>query len=300
MTGRDPLDELHALAHVGERAARPTDPARIRSLGERRGRRRRAGAAVAALTVAALAGAVGFSVAGPGVLPILPAPAGPPPVTAEPTVNPAEPLTEDDLVRPEDLPVREGQQAEEFDRNARPDHRPSTCFAESLDTLGPAELLTRSFRYVVTEPGASTDIEDPLYEQPTTYTAALRFADEAAAVVAYDRLSDWIENCADSLDREGLRAPGGGPVRGFDRWFPVRGRVATARFTEFSYQRRDMQDGNGYFESVGLVRVDDRVAIAVSLHYGQDSNWDVDPDAAEVGPHPLADLLPRAAERLAP
>jgi hypothetical protein len=152
---------------------------------------------------------------------------------------------------------------------------------------------------VVTEYGARPDTDDPLYEQPTTYTAALRFVDETAAAVAYDRLSDWIENCADSLDREGLRAPGGGPVRGFDRWFPVRGRVATARFTEFSYQRRDMQDGNGYFESVGLVRVGDRVAIAVTLTYGQDSIWDVDPDAAEVGPHPLADLLPRAAERLA-
>jgi hypothetical protein len=82
------------------------------------------------------------------------------------------------------------------------------------------------------------------------------------------------------------------------RWYPVRGALDTARFTEFSYQRRDLLDGAGYFEGVGLVRVGDRVAVAITVNYGQDSQWDTDPDAGVAGPHPLAELLPIAAKRL--
>jgi hypothetical protein len=64
------------------------------------------------------------------------------------------------------------------------------------------------------------------------------------------------------------------------------------------YQQQGVDDGFGYFEAIGLVRVGSRVAIAVDLKYSQDSNWDSDPDAGVAGPHPLADLLPAAAKRL--
>ncbi len=200
MAGRDPLQDLRDLAEFGERAARPTAPAEIRSRGERRGRRRRAGAAVVTLVVAVLAGAVGIRVASPSLLPDLSQPAAPPTVGPTASARPTSALAEGNLVQPEDLPVRQGQQAEQFDRRARPDQRPSACFAERLGTLGPTDLRIRSFRYVVTDPDVSPDTDDPLYEQPTVYTGALQFVDEAAAEVAYQKLSGWIEDCADALD----------------------------------------------------------------------------------------------------
>ncbi len=221
------------------------------------------------------------------------------PIEQTPTTEPTRQLTDDNLVRPGDLPKIEGLKAEEFDANARPSKRPSNCFPESLDSLQPTGSLTRNFRYIVTDPDASEDQSDPLYERPTKYTVALQFADEARATAAYEQVSRWVEGCADTLDAEGFRAPGGGTVRGFDEWYPVRGDVKTARFTEFSYQRADTQDGSGYWEAVGLVRVGDRLAITIDLKYGQDSNWDSDPDSGLAGPHPLADLLPAAAKRLA-
>lgn len=222
------------------------------------------------------------------------------PVQVPPTPEPTARLTDDNLLRPGDLPRYDGLEAEEYDRNARPELRFSACFPESLAALDPTDVRTRSFRYRLVDPDADAG-EDPdseLAGQPGDYTAALQFADEKAAERAYQELSTWVENCADTLDAEGFRAPGGGPVRGFDRWYPVRGEVETARFSEFMYQRADKQDGNGFFEAVGLVRVGDRIAVAVTVVYGMDHNWDADPEEDVAGPHPLADILPAAAERL--
>ncbi|WP_152362618.1 hypothetical protein [Microlunatus speluncae] len=221
------------------------------------------------------------------------------PVEPTPSTEPTRELTDDNQVRPGDLPEIDGLAAEEYKANARPASRPSNCFPESLDSLQPTGSLVRSFRYVITDPGTTEDTSDPLYEHPTYYTVALQFADEAKATTAYEEVSRWVENCADTLDAEGFRAPGGGTVSGFNEWFPVRGDVKTARFTEFSYQRPDEQDGSGFWEAVGLVRVGDRLAIAINLKYGQDSNWDSDPDSGIAGPHPLADIIPAAAKRLA-
>lgn len=207
-------------------------------------------------------------------------------------------LTGDHQIAVGDLPEHEGLAAEEYDRNARPDQRPSVCFAQSLAELEPTDSRQRNFRNVPTDPDTSPDPNDPLFEKPTLYTTALQFADDKAAEQAYRTLSDWIEDCANALDAGGYRAPGGGPVRGFDRWYPVRGELESARFTEFMYQRKGADDGFGYFEAVGLVRVGARVAIVVEVMYSQESHWDTDPEAGEAGPHLLADLLPVAAKRL--
>lgn len=207
-------------------------------------------------------------------------------------------LTAANQVAAGDLPKREGLTAKEYDNDARPDQRPSVCFAEGLDALKATDSRQRNFRYVITDPDSSADPDDPLFDKPTLYTTALQFADEKAAAQAYETLSGWIEDCANALDDEGYRAPGGGPVRGFDRWYPVRGDLDSARFTEFMYQEQGVDDGFGYFEAVGLVRVGSRVAITVDLKYSQDSNWDSDPEAGVAGPHLLADLLPAAAKRL--
>lgn len=221
------------------------------------------------------------------------------PVRDTPAPTPTRSLTEDNLLRASDLPQYEGLEAQDYKRSARPAMRPSTCL-QSLENLGAVDVQTRSFNYKITDPEASTDSADPLYGQPTKYASALQFGSEEQAKQAYDTVSGWIEACADALDSDGFRAPGGGPVTGFDQWYPVRGKVKTARFTEFVYQRPDFGDGEGAFwEAVGLVRVGDRLAIAVDVKFGMDSNWDADPEENIAGPHPLADILPAAAKRLA-
>lgn len=217
-----------------------------------------------------------------------------------PKPSPTSRLTDDNLLRAKDLPQQEGIKAEEYTRSARPGLRPSACLPASLITLKAQDVQTRSFRYVSTDPDTTEDNTNPMYGQPGLYATALQFGDEAEAKQAYEKLSGWIEDCANTLDGDGLRAPGGGPVRGFDQWYPVKGKVETARFTEFVYQRPDFGDENGgFWEAVGLVRVGNRVALTVTVHFGQDSNWDTDPDDNVAGPHQLALILPSAAKRLA-
>ncbi|MFC7626044.1 hypothetical protein [Microlunatus sp. GCM10028923] len=221
------------------------------------------------------------------------------PIRETPAPTPSRSLTDKNLLRASDLPKYEGLEPQEYKRSARPSTRPSTCL-QSLETLGAVDFKTRSFNYKITDPQSSPDTSDPLYGQPTRYASALQFENEEQAKEAYETVSGWIENCADALDADGFRAPGGGPVRGFDQWYPVRDKVKTARFTEFVYQRPDWGDGEGAFwEAVGLVRVGDRLAIAVTVGFGMDSNWDTDPEENVAGPHPLADILPAAAKRLA-
>ena len=61
-------------------------------------------------------------------------------------------------------------------------------------------------------------------------------------------------------------------------------------------------DDAGYFESIGLTRVGDRLMITVSVVYGQDYNVSLDPAGdPETGlpPHPQFALIKAAAVRLA-
>ena len=86
-------------------------------------------------------------------------------------------------------------------------------------------------------------------------------------------------------------------------WIPVRTGVGGAEsgFTEFTWRFIGDETGQGYFESVGVARVGDRIGLTVSLVYGQDYNVSLDPAGdpdTELPAHPQFGLVTAAAERL--
>ena len=86
---------------------------------------------------------------------------------------------------------------------------------------------------------------------------------------------DWLESCKKTITERGDTSAGAAP-----EWYPVQTKVsgAEARFTEVSWIPAGDESGSGYFESVGLALVGDRLAVTVSLVYGQDYNVAYDQD----------------------
>ncbi len=109
---------------------------------------------------------------------------------------------------------------------------------------------------------------------------------------------DWLNGCAKTIKKRGDEPLGTG-----GSWIPVT-KVANGKggFSEQLWRAAADTSEAGYFESVGVTLVGDRMAVTVSLVYGQDYNGvsyteKKDP-VTELPPHPQFGLVKAAAQRL--
>ena len=117
-------------------------------------------------------------------------------------------LTEANLLTSDDVPRRDPVLVTD-PGEGRAVAEASVCVPPGAwDSLGATKVLTRNFRYDWPDDPTARNGEPgtpgytPLYEKPEFYTAALQFADEAAAVRAQKRYRDVAVRL-----REGAGAP---------------------------------------------------------------------------------------------
>ncbi len=150
--------------------------------------------------------------------------------------------------------------------------------------LGASQVRSRSFRF------------DGY--PPSTFTLALQYPDAAAAKAASRTFRTRIGACGKQLREDGYWVGSHGPG-----WIKAPTTRGSGRFTELVYKEPGHADADeGYFESVGITRVRDRLMITVSVVYGQDYNVSLKPQGdpeTGLGPHPQFALIKAAAKRLA-
>lgn len=313
MADRDPLDGLHDLARTGEDFAHPLPVDDVRRLGDRRRTRRHVGiVAAAALTIAVAGGAIltqgtlrtdrapnpaapptSVSSATPSLSPT-------PPPSPTPTPTPARTVSEANLLRPNDLPrLDEEKFVETPPRTGRPDDHITVCLPEgAMSQLGATSSANRNFRMSRLADGTVNKPEEPFGSDPTIYTQALQFGSRAEAKEAYQTYRSWLADCRKHARDNGLVETSDGD------WIAVQVDTsgAQAGFDEAQWREPDSTDVNaGYFESIGLVWLGDRLAVTVEIVYGQDYNVSYQPSGDPengVAPHPQFELLEAAARRL--
>jgi hypothetical protein len=303
MPERDPLAQLRQLARQGEDLAQPLPVERVRQLGNRRRTRRRTGMIAAAVAAVVIAGGViaaqGVLRGDPGPGPVATPTTTPPAHTPSPT--PDRTVTEANLITAEEVPQQGEESFAETAKGAgRPAGQITVCLPDgALSGLGATAIIGRNFRRDHVFDGSTNPPESPFGTDPTIYTQALQFGSAADASAAYRTYRDWLDTCAATI--KGRKdVPLGAGVD----WIAVQTKVpgAKAGFMERTWRERADTSGNGYFESIGLALVGDRLAVTVSLQYGQDYNIayrpDGDPDTG-LPPHPQFGLLVAAAHRLA-
>ncbi len=301
MVEHDPWSGLRELAREGEESARPLPAARVRRLGDQRRTRRHVGLVAAAAALVVAASGVAISQVMPDTSP-QPNPAGTPSVvTASPSPAPARTVTAVNLVEAGDVPVV-GQErwAATPAGTGRPGEAVTVCVPDGgYDELGAVDTVNRNFRLDRRAGGETNPPAAPLGAAPSVYTQALQFDSSAAAEKAYQTYRGWVDRCAATL-----RTRGDTPIGGAGEWLDVKTSVsgASAAFTELTWRPQQDTTESGYFESVGLALVGDRLAVTVSLVYGMDYNgvaYDQkgDPDLG-LPPHPQYFLVSAASAAL--
>lgn len=302
MADDNSLTGLDELAQVGADFARPLPVERVRRLGDRRRTRRRAVMVAAALAAVVIAGGTALS---QGMLQTdrTPDPAKTP--TTVPTVvtaspSPARTVTTANLIIAAEVPSLEKERFVETPAGVgRVADQLSTCVPDAgIDQLGATAVVGRNFRMDRRYDGTTNRPAKPFGSDPTLYTQALQFSSEAAAEEAYLIYRDWLDGCSKTIKNRGDTALGSGVD-----WTPVSTSIngAKAGFDEVLWRAASDQSESGYFESIGLARVDDRLAVTVWLVYGQDYNVSLDPQGdpdTGLPAHPQFTLVEAAAEHL--
>lgn len=291
--------ELQQLAREAEESARPMPVARVRRLGERRRARRQIGLAVAAALTVVVAGGALVNQSALRVDPV-PNPAGTPTVvTASP--SPARTVTATNLITGAQVPTTEQERYAETPAGVgRQIERISVCLPDAgIDPLGPTAVITRNFRLDRRALGETNTPEPPFNGDPTIYTAALQFGSAADAQQAYADLRAEIDRCGDTISARKDTS-----IRSAAQWYDVRTDRpdAQAAFSDVIWRESSDLSESGYFESVGVALLGDRMAITVSLEYGMDYNVAYDQDGdpnLDLPPHPQYTLLVAAVDRLA-
>ncbi len=289
-----------------------TGPEPSPDLPERRRTRRNIALAAAAVAILAVGGGILLSrfmpgpdpapdpVGTPSVASASPSPAGTPSSGSVSPTPATRELTEANLLTADDIPA-EGEETytETPEGVGRGPQELTVCRPEGTGSeIGAEDVLGRNFRLRTLADGGPATPEPPVGSDPTIYTQALQFDSADAARAAYETYQGWLESCKKTITERGDTSAGAAP-----EWYPVRTKVsgAEARFTEVSWIPAGDESGSGYFESVGLALVGDRLAVTVSLVYGQDYNvaydQDGDPDLG-LRSHPQYGLLIAAADRL--
>ena len=296
MSDREPeqlWSDLVELARVGESRAEPLPVERVRALGRRRRARRQLVAAAVAATVL-----VGGGVAvGSRTLTSTPSPAVSPTVTTAPA-TPARTVSEVNLIEVAAVPVvgRE-RYAATVDADDREGDRLSVCTprAGGLSSLGPTREVDQNFVLVRRADGSRNPVREPFNGEPTVFTRAMQFESATAADAAYATIRSWLERCPSIMEYE--------PIGSSEDWTVVNTGIpgAKAGFGGFRWRLADDRSGQGFFESLGVAQVGDRIALTVSLAYGQDFNVSLDPagdPTTGLPPHPQFALVKAAADRL--
>jgi hypothetical protein len=194
-------------------------------------------------------------------------------VTASPT--PARTVTTTNLILASEVPWLEQERFAETPAGVgRDDDQLTTCVPDgAMDQLGATASVGRNFRMDRRFDGSTNPPAKPFDADPTLYTQALQFGSEAAAEKAYLLYRDWLDGCSITIKNRGDTALGGGVG-----WTPVSSITgAEAGFDEVVWRAASDRSEAGYFESIGLARVGDRLAVTVWLVYGQDYNVSLDP-----------------------
>lgn len=228
----------------------------------------------AALAVVAIGGGAVLSQTGTGRT--APDPATPPTSAASaapgPSVSPtpvARTLTKSNLITVSDLPRPDGDgQIQEWTENERPTNRVSVC-QQPLATLGATAMLTRNF--TVFYPSARLP-DGPLANAPSIYTQALQFANLKSAEQALQTYRGWVTNCRATIKRSSTYEV----ISEDDKttWIKVRlGDGSMGGFAQVPlYRDQTDTSGDGYFETVGLTLVEDRLMVTVEIVYGNEKH----------------------------
>ena len=306
MAERDPLDGLRDLARAGEDFAHPMPADDVRRLGDQRRTRRHTSIVATAVLAVVVAGGAILS---QGILRTdqTPNPAEPTPTlsatpTPAPTATPTPTRTvsEANLIRPNDLPRLDQERFVTTPARAgRPADQITVCLPkDGMAQFAPTSSANRNFRMDRRADGSVNEPDEPFGNNPTIYTQVLQFGSRSEAKDGYATFRSWLAEC-----RKHARA--NGKVQTSDgEWIPVHVNTkgAQAGFDEAQWRDADSTDANaGYFESVGLVLLDDRLAVTVEVVFGQDYNVSYLPSGdAETGlpPHPQFVLVEAAARRM--
>lgn len=156
------------------------------------------------------------------------------------------------------------------------------CAQQSLTGTGATSVVRADFEL--------RNTDDPEVEVTGDFFTQVvgDYDDEAAATAAYDRISDWVENCeqrpADITEYRFLAS----------RDVPVDG--ATAEILDSHYgpvpKEIDEFGDAAYIMETGLLRQGDKLVVLTSVIIGQDYNF--------LDGTPVERMLPAAAERLDP
>lgn len=299
MSDINPTTGLEDLALRAAHLTHPQPPSQIRRWGERRRRRRHIAIGAAALVVVATAGG-SLAQGTPFTHRPPPLAAGSP--TPDITAIPERTIDSDNLLRAGDIPTDDQFAVEEVDPGiGRTIDEASVCQRNGLAPLNASQALSRNFleRYHY-GPGETPDPSAPLTDLPNLYAVALQFPNEGAVRQAYSTYREWVEACPAALATEGYDLPSQRPVV----WERVPTASGESVFTELIYTEPggdSDQDGGGYFESIGLTVVGDRMMITVHLAFGMDHNTTYAPTpdpSTGLPPHPLYAINAVAAERL--
>jgi hypothetical protein len=224
-----------------------------------------------------------------------PAP-GPTPGPTSSTPQQERTITAANLITSADLPSAiGGGKVIKYSHNARRLDQLSICQRQPLEALGATAIKSRSFQ--VRYPSSERPFpRSPLDDEPDRYGVALQFADPGAAQRAKSIYETWVINCASSKELpNGIRAL----HPSFD-WTQVPvADPAQAEVAEVDYRKDGSSDRYGFFESVGLTVLEDRMMITVHLFYTDESPYSVNIDEDEGGfAHPQLALVEAAAKRL--
>ena len=181
----------------------------------------------------------------------------------------------------------------------------SICFPAGAADLGATSTLSRNFRFFLADPHEKEEPEagGPSPGDPSIYTVAWQFADPAGAQQAEQTVRRWVADCrrtlAASLEWRPIRSG-----QNSSTFHPVKlsgtGQGAWAEVP--LYRARTDRSDNGFFETVGLTRVADRLMVTIDLVYGMDKitsdQQDGDPDNG-IPADPQFELVEAAAKRLA-
>lgn len=298
MSDTNPTTGLEELALQAAHLTHPPPPTQIRRQGDRRRRRRHIAIGAAALVVVATAGGA-LAQGTPSINRPPPYAAGSP--TPDITAIPARTIDSDNLLQAGDIPTDGSFTVEVVDPGiGRTIDEASVCQRTGLAPVNASQALSRNFleRYHY-GPGETPDPSAPLTDLPNLYTVALQFSDEAEARHGYTTYREWVEDCPAALATEGYDLPSQRPVA----WEPVPTASGESVFTELIYTEPggDADQDGGYFESIGLTVVGDRMMITVYLVFGMDHNTTYGPTpdpSTGLPPHPLYAINAAAAERL--
>jgi len=264
--------------------------------------------AAAALTALSACGDDASPPAGPSSPSITAPPSSSPPPSASPSAS-GRTLTETNLLTEADIPSPDSSlKIEEVaEGRGRSPEQISICFPGDADDLGATAMESRNFRFALVDPedeeAPEEDEGGPGPDDPSIYTLVWQFENAAGAAQAQETIQGWVADCRKTLATS-------------TQWRPIRADQKSSRFHSVKlsgagqgawaevplYRAKADRSDSGFFETVGLTLVQDRLMVTVDLVYGMDKitsdQQGGDPDNGVPADRQF-DLVKAAAQRLA-